>query len=73
MLQHYQFYFDFSVYFWIFFPMDNIKNGVEFMDAKHQNLILKRHRKYYLKMLKKPIETWTKLEQMRMKFETLEA
>lgn len=63
----------FSAFFWINFPQDNIKNGVEYMDLRHENLTLKRHKKYYLRLLKKPAKNWTKLETIKLNFETLEA
>ncbi|MEZ4812278.1 MAG: hypothetical protein R2883_02120 [Caldisericia bacterium] len=58
---------------WGSMPEENITNGLKTIDLKHQNLILRRRRKKYLKLLSAPFDNWSKDERIEIKFVSYES
>ncbi|MCK5743720.1 MAG: hypothetical protein KAH30_03215 [Caldisericia bacterium] len=60
-------------YFWSEIPQENIQNGIENVDLKYNNYAIKRHRRKYLRLLKKPYNNWHTDDRIIVSFKSMES
>ena len=60
-------------YFWGRMPQENIQNGMDNVDLKQNNFTMRRHRKKYLQLLKKPYDGWHTDDRILVSFKSMES
>ncbi|MCK5743719.1 MAG: hypothetical protein KAH30_03210 [Caldisericia bacterium] len=59
--------------FWGEMPQVNIDTGINTINAKAENLTMRRHKKKYLQLLKKPYDNWHTDDRIVVSFKSMES